>query len=238
MSIEERIIVALDCPKDKALSLARELKGNAVWLKVGMTLYYAEGPSIVKELKGMGYKVFVDLKFFDIPNQVRGAAASVVDAGADMLTVHGLGGLPMMHAAAEGVRQAYERRVEKGSKPLALAITVVTSMDGETLLQVGVERTVTEQVNSLALLAMQAGLDGVVASPLEAKCLRGLLEENTTIVTPGVRPTGSSQDDQSRFATPAQAILDGASHLVIGRPITEAKSPIEAFRSIVDEIRR
>jgi orotidine-5'-phosphate decarboxylase len=231
LTAAERIIVALDCPADEARELARTLEGRARWLKVGMTLYYAAGSSIVREFKEQGFKVFVDLKLHDIPHQVRGAAASVVAAGADMLTVHGAGGLAMMQAASEGVEAA-----SLCSRPLVIAITVLTSMDAATLAQAGVTRSLNEQVEALALLARQAGLDGVVSSPQEACALREILGPAAAIVTPGVRPTGAAQDDQSRTATPAEALANGASHLVIGRPITAAADPAAAFDAIVDEI--
>ncbi|MCL1847430.1 MAG: orotidine-5'-phosphate decarboxylase [Coriobacteriia bacterium] len=234
----EQVIIALDCPREEAMSLAQQLKGAAHWLKVGMTLYYAAGPSIVSELKEMGYRVFIDLKLHDIPHQVKGAAASVVKAGADMLTVHGCGGAAMLKAAAEGAEQGTAERAEQGHKPLLLAITVLTSMDELTLKQVGVSRELEVQVESLALLATEAGLDGVVASPQEAQSLRTLLGDEAVIVTPGIRPSGAAIDDQSRIATPAQALQNGASHLVIGRPITAAQDPKAAFLAILDEIRR
>jgi orotidine-5'-phosphate decarboxylase len=236
MSAADRIIVALDCSPDQARVYARSLAGEARWLKVGMTLYYAAGPDIVREFKDLGYKVFVDLKLHDIPHQVRGAAASVVRAGADMLTVHGSGGLAMMQAAAEGVDEASRELGESGEKPLTLAITVLTSLDETALKQVGVARPLPEQVTALAVLAQQAGLDGVVASPQEARALRELLGPTAAVVTPGVRPQGSSTDDQSRVATPARAIADGASHLVIGRPLTAAPDPVSALREIIAEI--
>lgn len=253
MSDSDRVIVALDCPLEEARTLARRLKGHARWLKVGMTLYYATGPAIVQEFKEMGYKVFVDLKLYDIPHQVRGAAASLVHAGADMFTIHGSGGLAMLQAAAEGVEEAfaerckeYQERLEDGSsdlpadtasgipkKPITLAITILTSMDEDVLEQVGVTRPLSEQVTALAKLAQEAGLSGVVASPQEAEALRELLGPEAVIVTPGVRPAGASVNDQSRTATPEQAIAAGASHLVIGRPITAAPGPLAAFTDIV-----
>jgi orotidine-5'-phosphate decarboxylase len=237
----ERIIVALDCPGDEARRLARSLAGQARWLKVGMTLYYTEGPRIVHELKEQGFKVFVDLKLHDIPHQIRGAATSVVAAGADMLTVHAAGGLAMMRAAVEGVEAGRQpspfvlpepSSPDDPSAPLILAVTVLTSMDAETLAQVGVNRPLEKQVEQLAQLAREAGLNGVVASPQEAKALRALLGPTAAIVTPGVRPEGSDADDQSRVATPAEALANGASHLVIGRPITAASDPSAAFAAI------
>ena len=211
----ERIIVALDCGADEALALAHALKGKASWLKVGMTLYYQEGPSIVKALKDLGFNVFLDLKFHDIPHQVYGAAASAARSGADMITMHAIGGLEMMRAAIDGLIEAELPDV------VTLGITVLTSMSEEDL------------ALTLAEQAQTAGLSGVVASPQEAAMLREALGSSAYIVTPGVRPAGSSTDDQSRIATPRQAFDNGASHLVIGRPITAAPDPALAFDNIV-----
>lgn len=223
----ERIIVALDCSRERALELADQLSGAVTWVKIGMTLYYAEGPSIVEEMKDRGFKVFLDLKFHDIPHQVRGAARSAAASGADMLTMHAVGGVPMMAAGREGAAEA------GGEDPVTLGITVLTSMDAETLAATGVVRPVEDQVRSLALQAREAGLTGVVASPLEAPMLREVLGPDAFIVTPGVRPAGADIGDQSRVTTPAQAFQNGASHLVIGRPITGAEDPRQAFFDIV-----
>lgn len=223
----ERIIVALDCAADEARTIARSLVGSATWLKVGMTLYYQEGPRIVEEFKEMGFKVFVDLKFHDIPHQVYGAAASVARAGADMFTLHAIGGLAMMRSAVDGIIEAGKPDI------VTLGITVLTSMSEEDLALSGVTRPLDEQVRTLAAQARQAGLSGVVASPQEAAALRAELGDGAYIVTPGVRPAGASLDDQSRVATPRQAFDDGASHLVIGRPITAAADPAQAFETIV-----
>ena len=223
----ERIIVALDCGADEALALAHALKGKASWLKVGMTLYYQEGPSIVKALKDLGFNVFLDLKFHDIPHQVYGSAASAARSGADMITMHAIGGLEMMRAAIDGLIEAELPDV------VTLGITVLTSMSEEDLALTGVTRSVAEQVRTLAEQAQTAGLSGVVASPQEAAMLREALGSSAYIVTPGVRPAGSSTDDQSRIATPRQAFDNGASHLVIGRPITAAPDPALAFDNIV-----
>jgi orotidine-5'-phosphate decarboxylase len=224
----ERIIVALDCGADEARALARSLAGKASWLKVGMTLYYQEGPRIVAELKEMGFNVFVDLKFHDIPHQIHGATQSVAHAGADMITMHTVGGLEMMRSALDGLLEA------KRPDVITLGITVLTSMSADDLACTGVHRNLTDQVEALALQAKQAGLTGVVASPQEAAQLRRVLGPDAYIVTPGVRPAGVSLDDQSRVATPRQAFDNGASHLVIGRPITAAANPAEAFESIVE----
>lgn len=229
----ERIIVALDCDYDTALALSDALRGHAKWLKVGMTLYYLAGPEIVHEFKKRGFKVFLDLKFHDIPHQVRGAAESAGIAGADLLSVHGAGGAAMLAACREGAEAAGEVRTER---PKLVAITVLTSMNQETLAQVGVEAPVAEQVDRLARLAAANGIDGVVCSPQEAARMRELLGPDALIVTPGVRPAGAAIGDQSRVATPVAAIEAGASHLVIGRPITEADDPVTAFEAIVQEL--
>lgn len=229
ISRADRIIVALDCDRAEALSLAKQLQGKAKWMKVGMTLYYAEGPSIVEILKMLDYNVFLDLKFHDIPHQVQGAAASAVDAGADMITMHAVGGIPMMEAAQGAVD-------ESGTDAATLAITVLTSMNDEILSQTGVTRSMVEQVKSLAMCAREAGLSGVVASPQEASMLRELLGPDAFIVTPGVRPAGSAKGDQSRVATPKAAFDAGASHIVVGRPITQASDPVAAFEAIAAEL--
>lgn len=234
MPAGERIITALDCPRAEAIELADKLAGEATWLKVGMTLYYAEGPDIVKQLRDRGFKVFLDLKFHDIPHQVRGAAKSAVASGADMITMHTVGGVEMMQAAREGALEAAQEAERE--LPVTLGITVLTSMDAETLASTGVQRPLAEQVRALAGLASKAGLSGVVASPKEAAMLREVLGPDAYIVTPGVRPAGASLGDQKRVATPATAVADGASHLVIGRPITQAEDPVKAFHAIVAEL--
>ena len=225
----DRVIVALDCDRQTALDLAKKLQGKAKWLKVGMTLYYAEGPQIVEIFKLLGFKVFLDLKFHDIPHQVQGAAASAVEAGADMITMHAVGGIPMMQAAQAAVD-------ESGTEADTLAITVLTSMNEETLAQTGVSRGVGEQVQALAACAQEAGLSGVVASPQEAAMLRELLGPDALIVTPGVRPVGAALGDQSRVATPKAAFDAGASHIVVGRPITQADDPAAAFDAIAADL--
>lgn len=229
----ERIIVALDCDRTRALELAGKLSGHATWLKVGMTLFYAEGPDIVREFRKLGFKVFLDLKFHDIPHQVRGAARSAALAGADLLSVHGLGSGAMLAACREGAEEAAE---QLGARPKLVAITVLTSMDQEALAQIGIDAPVAEEAARLASLAKVNGIDGIVCSPQEAHAMRQLLGEDALIVTPGVRPSGAALGDQSRVATPAAALEAGASHLVIGRPITSADEPVEAYEAIVSEL--
>ena len=196
----DRVIVALDCDAWEAIALADKLEGHAKWLKIGMTLYYAEGPAIVKMFKRRGFNVFLDLKFHDIPHQVQGAA----EYGGDV--------------------------------PATLGITVLTSMSPEALAATGVARPLPEQVAALAAQAKEAGISGVVASPQEAAALREILGPDAFIVTPGVRPAGAALGDQSRVATPAQAFANGASHIVVGRPITEADDPVAAFEAIAAEL--
>lgn len=232
----ERVIVALDCDREEALSLADALSGHAKWLKVGMTLYYAEGPSIVREFKERGFKVFLDLKFHDIPHQVCGAARSAAGAGADLLSVHGLGAGAMLKAAREGAEEAAEATGAERAK--LVAITVLTSMDEAAMEQIGLTCPITDEAARLAALAKGSGIDGVVCSPREAAEMRELLGPDALIVTPGVRPAGAELGDQSRVATPAAAISAGASHLVIGRPITGAQDPVAAYEAIIEELVR
>lgn len=236
LPVRERIIVALDCSAARARELAGLLEGHATWLKVGMTLYYAEGPSIVEELRARGFHVFVDLKFHDIPHQVQGAARAVACVGADMMTMHAAGGTAMMEAGVRGIEEGAATR-EGGKPPISLAITVLTSMDADALAAAGVTRVLPDQVVSLARQARDAGVNGVVASPLEASALREALGPDAYIVTPGVRPTGSAVGDQSRVTTPAVAFANGSSHVVIGRPITEAHDPAAAFDAIVASVK-
>lgn len=235
----DRVIVALDCDRERSLELAHELSGHAAWLKVGMTLYYAEGPEIVKTFKDLGFKVFLDLKFHDIPHQVRGAARSASLAGADLLSVHGLGSGAMLAACREGAmlaacREGAEEAREDRAK--LVAITVLTSMNQDALSEIGVESPVAEEAARLAKLAQANGIDGIVCSPMEAHDMRELLGPDALIVTPGVRPVGAALGDQSRVATPSQAIERGASHIVVGRPITGADDPVAAFDAIVAEL--
>lgn len=227
----ERIVVALDCTREEAMELAGALRGRAKWVKIGMTLYYACGPSIIAAFKQRGYKVFLDLKLHDIPFQIEGAAKSAAMTGADMVTMHILGGQDMLEAAQRGVEAAAAERGEAAA--VTLGITVLTSMNEESLAQVGFQRTPAEQVELLAGVAKAAGISGVVASPQEAKMLRDILGPQAYIVTPGVRPVGADHGDQSRVTTPAEAFANGASHIVIGRPITRAADPAKAFDDIV-----
>ncbi len=232
--MRDSIIVALDTDAHTALTLARTLQGRVRWLKVGMTLYYAEGPEIVARLHDLGFDVFVDLKLHDIPHQVRGAAREIARLGGGaMFTVHASGGRAMMEAAVLG---ACEGSAECGfDTPDVLAVTVLTSMDETALAEVGVTGPVSAQVATLTALAREAGVQGVVCSPHEAAAAREAFGPEALVVTPGVRPHGVDRGDQARVATPAEAIAAGASHLVIGRPVTGAADPAAVVDRIVRE---
>lgn len=233
--MKDRLIIALDLPDGaRALEMARALRGQAGWVKVGMTLYYAEGPQIVRELRAMGLKVFVDLKLHDIPHQVEGACRTLTRVGADMFTVHASGGRAMLEAAVAATAAAAEKfRIPK---PQVIAVTVLTSLDDAALAEVGVAGGAAGQVATLAGVAHASGCDGVVCSPNEAAALRALLGPDALVVTPGIRPAGEDAGDQARTATPAAALQAGASHLVIGRPVTGAALPAEAVKAILKEM--
>ena len=182
----------------------------------------------------MGFKVFVDLKLHDIPHQVEGACRTLTRAGANMFTVHSSGGRAMLEAAVKATAAAAEKF--RAPRPHVIAVTVLTSLDDAALAEMGVERSAAEQVDALAVLAREAGCDGVVCSPLEAASVRVALGADALVVTPGIRPSGEDAGDQARTATPAEALEAGASHLVVGRPITAAADPAAAARAIVKEM--
>ena len=230
----DAIIIALDCDRETALDLARRLEGKAVWVKVGMTLFYRYGPAIVDEMRARGLRVFLDLKLHDIPFQIRGAAHSASLTGADILSIHGLGGAQMIAEGRAGVEEAAAERA--GERTRLVAISVLTSMDAEALASIGVTDAVEDEVARLASLAVGAGSDGIVCSPQEAEKMRALLGPDTLIVCPGIRPAGADVGDQKRIATPAAAIEAGASKLVVGRPITKAEDPVAAYEGIVSEL--
>lgn len=229
----ESLIVALDTDAHTALTIARSLEGRVPCVKVGMTLYYAQGAGIVTRLRDMGFDVFLDLKLHDIPHQVEGAAREISRLGISMLTVHASGGLEMMRAA---IRGACEGSGSCGVRtPDVLAVSVLTSSGDATLRETGIERTPAAQVDLLVDLSRQAGVQGVVCSPLEATRARAALGPEALVVTPGIRLAGASADDQSRIATPRQALEAGASHVVIGRSITAAEDPARAVERLLME---
>jgi orotidine-5'-phosphate decarboxylase len=230
-----RILVALDLDDaKKAIALAETLRGAVAGYKIGKQLFTAEGPAIVRRLADRGDRVFLDLKFHDIPNTVAGAVRSAVASGAWMVTVHASGGTAMLRAAADAARQA---SVQEGrARPLVIGVTVLTSLDEAALREAGVRDGVTAQVVRLSRLAQAAGLDGVVASPQEIAVIRQACGPDFVIVTPGVRPAGQAgHDDQARTQTPAEAVAAGATWLVVGRPITAAPNPRRAAEAIAAE---
>lgn len=231
MNHDPRLIVALDFP-DRAMaeSLARELNPDSCAVKVGFELFVVAGPALVESLQAAGFRVFLDLKFHDIPNTVASACRAAARMGVWMMNVHASGGLEMMRRARDAVR-------ENHPDTRLIAVTVLTSTDAGTLRGIGIDRTPGEQVARLADLAvLQAGLDGLVCSALEAAALRRELGDAPWLVTPGIRPHGGSADDQKRVTTPREAFQAGASHIVVGRPITQASDPAEAVASILAEI--
>ena len=232
-----RIIVALDVstPSD-AFALADKLRGDVGAFKIGKQLFTAAGPDVVRTLVSRGDRVFLDLKFHDIPNTVAGAVKSACGLGVWMVNVHASGGRAMMEAAR---RAADESAAAGGVKPLVIAVTVLTSLTGADLNSVGVAASPLDQAVRLAELARTAGLDGVVASPQETAAIRAACGHDFQIVTPGIRGGGaqSSPDDQQRTLTPAQAVAAGSSYLVVGRPITGAADPRAAARQIDLETR-
>jgi orotidine-5'-phosphate decarboxylase len=226
---KDRLAVALDFPDARhALALVDSLGDTCRWFKVGMELYYAVGNSFVQNLRDRGFNVFLDLKLHDIPNTVAGAVRSATQAGASLLTVHASGGPAMLAAAAEAA-------AAPGS-PRLLAVTVLTSMDTHELASVGVAASPAEQVLRLAKLAKAAGIDGMVCSAEEVNLLRTELGAQTMLVVPGIRPAGAATEDQKRVATPATAIIQGASMLVVGRPIARASDPAAAAQAILQQI--
>jgi len=234
-----QLLVALDVESgSRALELATELRGVAGGFKVGSRLFTTEGPDLVRRLVASGAPVFLDLKFHDIPNTVAQAVEAAVSTGVWMVDVHASGGVPMMQAAARAAADAAAR--EGRRRPIVIGVTVLTSMDDATLESIGVQRTLLEQVVTLARMAQDAGLDGVVASPQETAAIRAACGSDFSIVTPGIRgaSAGTAKNDQSRTMGPADAIRAGASYIVVGRPIIAAADPRAAAAAIVEELGR
>ena len=225
----DRLIVALDLPTAAAaLAFTERLESQALWLKVGLELFLAAGPSIVPTLRDRGFEIFLDLKLHDIPNTVAGAIRSVIPLGAGLLTLHAAGGPSMLEAAAGAA--------ETPGAPKLLAVTVLTSLDPPQLHATGIAHSPAEQVLRLAHLARAAQIPGLVCSPAEVEILRRELGLNPLLVVPGIRTTGSAAGDQRRIATPAVAITGGASMLVVGRPITRSPDPAATVAAILNEI--
>jgi orotidine-5'-phosphate decarboxylase len=227
---DPRVIVALDFPDAKgALALAGRLDPGLCRVKVGKELYTAAGPALVEKLRAAGFGVFLDLKYHDIPSTVAAACAAAASLGVWMVNVHALGGRAMLEAARAALPGA-------GTRPRLVAVTLLTSMGAQDMAEVGLGGSPQSAVLKLARLAQASGLDGVVCSAQEAAALRGPCGADFLLVTPGIRPAGASQDDQSRIATPRAAVAGGADYLVIGRPITRAPDPLAALREIHAEI--
>ena len=226
------LIVALDVPSRADAVAAVERLGDAVgFYKIGLELFSAEGPDVVKAVKGLGKKVFLDLKFHDIPNTVAHAVKSGAKLGVDLMTIHSCGGRKMIAAAAEAAAEFGE------AAPKILAVTVLTSLDANDLADVGVSgRGTAEQVDALARFAVGNGADGLVCSAFDVAGLSPKFAPGTLFVTPGVRPAGSAVGDQKRIATPAVAVAGGATHLVVGRPIMAAEDPVRAAIAIRAEM--
>jgi len=235
IDLAKRIIVALDVgSREEALPLIRQLEGIEIF-KVGLKLFASEGPSLLKEVKILRKKIFLDLKLHDIPNTVAEAVKVAVKHGAHMLTLHSSGGREMMEKAVEAAEKEAEK--EGTDKPLLLAVTILTSLKDDELQEIGMAADTFKQVLRLAKLAQEAGVDGVVCSPQEIEIIRKEIGKDLLVVVPGIRPSWAVAHDQKRIMTPSLAIQKGADYLVIGRPIIAAPSPQEAFLKILDELR-
>jgi orotidine-5'-phosphate decarboxylase len=228
LTAKDKIIVALDLPSvDAARDMIKTLGKDVSWYKVGLQLFALGGPAFIQEVKAGGAKIFLDLKFHDIPNTVKSAVESACALAVDMLTIHLSGGSEVCQAAVNG----------RGSNStLILGVTVLTSQTEATLSEIGINRSLTQQVISLATLAKATGITGLIASPLELEPLRREFGKSFVIVTPGVRPTWSEAGDQKRFTTPSEAIKLGADYLVIGRPITASPDPKASFSRVASEL--
>jgi orotidine-5'-phosphate decarboxylase len=235
------LIVALDFPTlGEAIALAQVLAGRVAMFKVGLELFSAEGPAALRAIADIGGPggappaVFYDAKLHDIPNTVAGAAAAITAAGVAMFNVHSAGGAAMMEAAL----RAAARKAEElhARRPQVLGVTVLTSIDQEALRQIGVARPMREQVVALARAAQDAGLDGVVASPLEIADVKQACGEDFVVVTPGIRPAWTCHQDQKRVMTPGEAARAGADYVVVGRPVTRAADPVEVVERITQEL--
>ena len=225
------VIIALDFPSaQQVYDFLGQFKEEKPFVKIGMELFYAEGPQIVREIKARGHKIFLDLKLHDIPNTVKSAMRVLSGLDVDMTNLHAAGTIDMMKAAVEGLTRP------DGTRPLLLAVTQLTStseerMQNELLIQASMQDTVAQYARNAKL----AGLDGVVCSPLEARLVKDACGEQFATVTPGIRFANSAADDQSRVMTPEKARLGGSDSIVVGRPITKAENPIEAYRRCVRE---
>ncbi|MEE8185814.1 MAG: orotidine-5'-phosphate decarboxylase [Thermodesulfobacteriota bacterium] len=237
LAARERLIFALDVPTLKDVKRwVLLLKGTIGVFKIGKEIYTACGPDSVRAVHDEGGEVFLDLKFHDIPNTAAMAAMSASRLGVKMFNLHSIGGFRMMETVVKVVHKGCE--AEGIERPLILAVTILTSMEDEDLAEVGIRGPVKERVSSLSILAEKAGIDGVVASPGEARSIREETREDFVVVTPGIRLPGSLPDDQRRTMTPAEAIKEGSDYIVVGRPIRDSQDPVGSVESIIAEIER
>jgi orotidine-5'-phosphate decarboxylase len=236
MTAKDRLILALDVDDDQeALGIVAELKETVGMFKVGHQLFTAFGPDIVRRIINRGGRVFLDLKYHDIPNTVAKASAEAVKLGVSIFNVHSLGGLDMMKAAAESAKETAEKL--NLPSPAVLAVTILTSMDGKSMRkELKITRSLQREVVHLARLAQRAGMHGVVASPQEIKTLRRAVRGEFIILTPGVRPAWADKDDQKRVMTPGEAVKAGADYIVVGRPVLKANDRKAAVKKILEEI--
>lgn len=235
MDARDRLIFALDVTTlDEVKRWLELLKGYVRCIKVGKELFVSNGPDVVRLIRDEGYEVFLDLKFHDIPSTVAGASKGVARLGVKMFTIHALGGLEMMESVRVAVEEESKRRGL--SRPLILAVTVLTSLREEELREVGIERDIRGEVLHLSRLSKRAGLDGVITSPLEVEMIKREIGEDFIVVTPGIRPASSLLKDQKRTATPSEAIRKGSDYIVIGRPIMDAPDPVSVVKRIISEM--
>ena len=239
LTANDKLIIALDVDTpQKAFDLVKELQSLAGMFKIGSTLFTAAGPQIVRDIIALDSKVFLDLKFHDIPHQVAGAARAAAELGVSLFTIHSSGGSEMMRRAVDAVDEV---AAKGGTRAKILAISVLTSIDATILAQIGVNSSPRDSVLRLVRLAEDSGVDGVVASPQEIKTIRDVVSKpEFLVVTPGIRPltNGPEGEDQKRVATPSAAIAAGASYLVVGRPITDAPDPVAAAQEILSEMQQ
>jgi orotidine-5'-phosphate decarboxylase len=230
--MKEKVVIALDVSsREQALHSVRELHDLCGMFKVGSQLYMAVGAPIIREIIDLGGRVFLDLKFHDIPNTVVRAATEAAKLGVSMMTVHASGGRAMMRTVSDDLRERFGN-----SKPMIVAVTVLTSLDTRALFEIGIEQPVDHHVRRLAELAEACGMDGVVCSPNELPLLRGAVRPGFKLVTPGIRLPDQSANDQQRISTPAQAIADGADFIVVGRAVTEDRDPRSALSRIIESL--
>ncbi len=234
IDLKRRIIVALDVEKsEEAISLVKKLDEVEVF-KVGLRLFILDGPPLIKEIQRLGKRVFLDLKFHDIPNTVSDAIRASLRHGAFMITLHASGGSEMMKRAREAAEDEAEK--QKVARPLLLAVTVLTSLRDKELKEIGIEKGVISEVENLAQIAAESGMDGVVCSPQEIEIIKKNYGDSLLLVVPGIRPAWAEAQDQKRIMTPGLAFQKGADYLVIGRPIIKHPSPEEAYRKILKEL--